>query len=243
MPDTLTTTWTEQSTVAFTAGTLSTITSCVTHVEGKLKRGTIGASSTPTTTQVQTELIRAKEHLMERFGFTWQRKYAYCSSVADQYRYAMPADYAGGRVTLRDTTNDRELGYMDPAKFDLKYPDPSAESSDKSDVYTVKNRELWLIPASAAVYTLELEYSRSGDDSTATDISYIPEVLRFKMCDFAVYQSFLLLHQWQAASLYKQEWMEGMMVSKREDNKKKWSEFGQALTWQQAYNAKYNQWS
>jgi hypothetical protein len=155
----------------------------------------------------------------------------------------MPADFTGGRVTLRDTTNDRELSYLDPAKFDLKYPDPSAESSDKSNVYTIKNRELWLVPPSGGVYVLEVEYSRSGDDSTTTDISYIPEVLRFKMCDFAIYQSFLILHQWQAASLYKAEWMEGMMVSKREDNKKKWSEFTQCLTWQQAYSARYNQWS
>jgi hypothetical protein len=189
------------------------------------------------------ELARAKNHLMERFGFTWQRKYSYASSVAAQYRYAMPADFTGGDCTLRDTTNDRPVPYLDPAKFDLKYPDPSLESDDKTGAFTVKNRELWVIPASGGVYTLELEYSRSGDDSTATDISYIPEVLRFKMCDFAIYQAFLILQQWQAASLYKAEWMEGLMTSKREDNKKKWSMMGQALTWQQEYNARYNQWS
>jgi hypothetical protein len=63
------------------------------------------------------------------------------------------------------------------------------------------------------------------------------------MCDFAIYQAFLILQQWQAASLYKAEWMEGLMTSKREDNKKKWSMMGQALTWQQEYNARYNQWS
>ena len=240
---TLTTSWTEQSVVTFTAGTLSLITDCVTYIGTKLKRGTISATSVPTTTEVNNELIRAKEHLMERFGFTWQRKFAYASTAAATYRYAMPADYSGGRVTLRDTTNDRTLIYIDPDKFDLKYPDPSEETNDKSDSYTIKNRELWLMPASNGVYVLEVEYSRSGDDSTSTDISYIPEVLRFKMCDFAIYQSFLGLHMWQAASLYKQEWMEGMMVSKREDNRKKWSDFRQALTWQQEYNARYNQWS
>ena len=240
---TLSTSWTEQSVVAFTAGTLSDIAACVTYVGTKLKRGTLGTSSVPTSTQVNTEIVRAKEHLMERFGFTWQRKYAYAATVASTYRYAMPADYTGGRVTLRDTTNDRELIYIDPAKFDLKYPDPSAESAEKSEGYTIKNRELWLVPSSAAVYVLEVEYSRSGDDTTAADISYIPEVLRFKMCDFAIYQSFLGLQQWQAASLYKAEWMEGLMVSKREDNRKKWSDFRQCLTWQQEYSARFNQWS
>ena len=240
---TLSTTWTEQSVVAFTAGTLNTTTDCISYIEGKLKRGTIGTSSVPSTSQVNEELARAKNHLMERFGFTWQRKFAYASSVASTYRYAMPLDYAGGSVSLRDTTNDRSITYMDPAKFDLKFPDPSAESNDKTEGFTIKNRELWLVPPSAGVYTLELEYSRSGDDTTTTDISYIPEVLRFKMCDFAIYQSFLIHQQWQAASLYKAEWMEGLMVSKREDNKKKWSMMGQALTWQQEYNARYNQWS
>jgi len=240
---TLTTTWTEQSVVAFTAGTLSTITNCQTYIEGKLKRGTLSSSSVPTSTQVQNDIVRAKEHLCERFGFTWQRKYVYATTTASSYRYAMPADYTGGRVTLRDTTNDRTLTYIDPGKYDLKYPDPSAETANKSDSYTIKNRELWLVPSSGGAYTIELEYSRSGDDSTSTDISYIPEILRFKICDFAIYHSFLTLHQWDAAKLYKGEWMEGLMVSTREDNKKKWSDFRQCLTWQQEYSAKYNQWS
>ena len=239
----LTTTWTEQSVVAFTAGTLNTTTDCISYIQGKLKRGTLSTSTTPSTTQIGEELVRAKENLMERFGFTWQRKFAYASTVAASYRYAMPTDYTGGDVSLRDTTNDRSLSYISPAKFDLKYPDTSEETNDKSSGFTIKNRELWLVPASGGVYTLELEYSRSGDDTTASDISYIPEVLRFKMCDFAIYQSFLILQQWQAASLYKQEWMEGLMVSKREDNRKKWSMMGQCLTWQQEYNARYNQWS
>jgi hypothetical protein len=155
---TLTTTWTEQSVVAFTAGTLNTTTDCISYIEGKLKRGTISATSVPTTTQMNEELARAKNHLMERFGFTWQRKYSYASSVAAQYRYAMPADFTGGDCTLRDTTNDRPVPYLDPAKFDLKYPDPSLESDDKTGAFTVKNRELWVIPASGGVYTLELEY-------------------------------------------------------------------------------------
>jgi len=239
----LSTTWTENSVVAFTAGTLSTISDCRDYVSTKLKRGTLSANSSPSITEVNEELSRAKEHLMERFGFSWQRKYSYASTTAASYRYAMPADYTGGRVSLRDTTNDRLLTYIDPDKFDLKYPDPSEESSDKSDCYTIKDRELWLVPPSGGTYTLELEYSRSGDDTSATDISYIPEVLRFKMCDFAIYQCFMGLHMWQAASLYKQEWMEGLLTSRREDNRKKWSDFRQCLTWQQEYNAKYNQWS
>ena len=110
----LSTTWTQRDVTAFTAGTLATMTSCVTYVENKLKRGTISATSDPTTTEVQNELIRAKEHLMERFGFTWQRKYVYASTAANTHVYAMPADYTGGRVTLRDITNDRSLTFIPP---------------------------------------------------------------------------------------------------------------------------------
>ena len=66
----LTTTWTEQSVVDFTAGTISTITDCVTEVQSKLKRGTLGASTVPSTTDVQRWLIRAKEELAEIKNFT-----------------------------------------------------------------------------------------------------------------------------------------------------------------------------
>lgn len=238
----LTTSWTEQSTVAFTAGTLATITDCISYVESKLRRGTLSATTTPTSTEVQRELIRAKEELCEVFGFTWQRRYQYMDTVAGQYRYALPADFIGGEVRLRDTTNNRFLEWLDNYKFDLKYPDPSEESNNKTVAFTIKDRELWIIPPGGGVYRLELEYNRSGDDSTATDVSYIPEPLRFKICDFAIYQAFLSLHLWQQAQLYKAEWMNGLTKSRRADRKKKWSASGfQALTWQQAYSAEYNQ--
>ena len=37
----LTTTWTEQSIVAFTSGVLSTLADCVAEVESKIKRGRV----------------------------------------------------------------------------------------------------------------------------------------------------------------------------------------------------------
>lgn len=238
----LTTTWTEQSVVAFTAGTLDTIAACVTHVGGKLQRGTLGTSSTPTSTQIQTELIRAKEELCEVFGFTWQRKYVYADTTAGSSRYAMPPDYSGGEVRLRDTTNNRFLTWIDPFRYDLKYPDMSEESSDKPTGFTIKDRELWLINPAGGTYRLELEYGRSGDDSTAPDVSYIPEIMRFKMCDFGTYQGFLILHEYEKASMFKAEWMQGIQKSRRQSGKQRWANSGfQALTWQQQYTARQHQ--
>jgi len=238
----LETTWTGQSTVAFTAGTLNAISDMVTYVQSKLKRGTLSASTTPTLTEVQYEIIRGKEELCERFGFTWQRKYSYADTTSGSYRYALPADYSGGEIRLRDMTNDLFLEYLDNYKFDLKWPDMSEESNDKPQAFTIKDREVWLYPPAGGTYRLELEYGRSGDDSTTTDVSYIPEPLRFKVCDFAIFQAFRALHMWQEASVYKQDWMEGLLKAKRSDGKKKWANSGfQCLTWQQAYNARYNQ--
>jgi len=239
----LTTTWTEQSVVAFTAGTLASINDMKSRVEGKIKPGSLSATSVPTSDQVQQDLIYAKEKFCEELGFTWTRKYAYANTSASTHRYAMPADYTGGQVSLRDVTNDRRITYLDPFKFDLKYPDPSEESSDKPECFTIKDRELWLIPPAGGTYQLEVEYERSGDDDTATDFSYLPEIIRFKCCDFAIYQAFLTKHMWKEAQTYKAEWMDGLMRSKRADNRRKWQMVGQALTWQQWYNAKYNQWS
>ncbi len=238
----LTTTWTEQSTVAFTAGTLNTISDCTTYVESKLQRGTLGATTTPSSTEVQDELIRAKEELMEVFGFTWQRKYSYADTVASQYRYAMPADYDGGEVRLRDQTNNYFLEWLDNFRFDLKFPDPSAESNNKVRGFTIKDRELWLIPPAAAAYRLELEYGRSGDDSTATDISYLPEIGRFRICDAAIRESFLILQEWDKAKLYENKWDRGVSKSRRQSGKQRWAMGGwQALTWQQQYSARYHQ--
>jgi len=89
---------------------------------------------------------------------------------------------------------------------------------------------------------LELEYGRSGDDSTTTDISYLPEIMRFKICDFATYQSFMILQEYEKAQLFKAEWMQGIKKSRRQSGKQKWTNTGfQALTWQQSYSARHNQ--
>ncbi len=237
----LATTWTEQTVVEFNAGTLADIAACITHVGGKLQRGTLGASSTPTSTQISNELVRAKEELCEVFGFTWQRKYSYADTVAAQYRYALPKDYAG-EPRLRDTTSNRFLEFYDNFRYDLKYPDMSEETANEPPGFTVKDRELWLINPPAGVYRLELEYNRSGDDSTATDITYLPELMRFKICVFASYQGFLILHEYEKAQIFREEWMEGLLKSKRQSGKQKWASSGyQALTWQQAYVAGYHQ--
>ena len=238
----LTTTWTAQSVVDFTAGSLTDQAAIRGYVESKLRRGTLSASTSPTDTEINTEIVRAKEMLCEAFGFTWQRRYSYADTVADQYRYALPADYAGGEVRLRDMTNNSFLEWVEPFRFDLKYPDVTKESSNKPIAYTIKDRELWIVPAAGAVYRLELEYGRTGDDSSASDVTYLPESMRFKCADFATYQGFMILHDFPKAQVYKQEWMEGLLAGKRADNRKRWAHSGfQALTWQQAYAAQQNQ--
>ena len=238
----LTTTWTAPDVVEFTAGTLADQAAIRGYVETHLRRGTLSGSTTPTDAEVNTDIIRAKQELCEVFGFTWQRRYQYADTVAGTYRYALPKDFAGGDVRLRDTTNDRFLEWIDPFRFDLKFPDVSKESRNKTQVFTIKDRELWISPPPAAVYRLELDYGRAGDDSTAADVTYLPELMRFKCGDYAIYKGFMSLHMWQEAQLWKQEWMEGLLKSRRADKRKRWAATGyQALTWQQAYSAEFNQ--
>jgi hypothetical protein len=218
----LTTSWTEQSVVAFTVGTLASITQMTTEVESKLRRGTLGASSTPTSTQVQNWLIRGKEELAEIKNFTWTRKYAYADTVASTFRYALPADYHGGDVYLRDITNDKMIPIWPEIAFNNSFPDPAGNTNAEPDVCSIRGRELWLNCPANAVYRYELEYNRTGDDATATDVTWIPEIDRWRICDFAVYQSFLSLHQWEAANLYKQEWMMDLTKARSADGKQKW---------------------
>lgn len=233
----LTTTWTEQSPVAFTAGTLADIDSCKSEVQAKLNRGTLSSSSKPTTTQVGTWLIIAKQELAEVKNFSWKRRYATASTAAGTYRYALPPDYNGGQVRLRDTTNDRDIPLWDSYHFDLKYPNPSTENYDEPLLGCIKDREVWLAPPPASTYTLELEYGRSGDDNTASDFSWLPEIDRFRCCVYAIWQSFLSLHQWDAAEIYHQEWMQALGKAVKADGKRRWKTMlYQALSWQQEYD-------
>jgi hypothetical protein len=238
----LTLTWSEQSVVSFNANTLGTIVACRTEVESRLKRGTLSDSTTPTSTEVQRWLIMAKQTLVEKKGYSFKRRYATASTTAGTYRYALPPDYNGGLTTLKDTTNDRRITIWYPDRFDTKYPDPSAESRNEPMLATIKGRELWLVPPPNGTYTLELEYDRSGDDNTATDFSWLPEIERFRCCDFATYRAFYALHMWEQGMLYKQEWMGDIAAAIRADGKRKFRQMNhQAISWQQWYVAKGNQ--
>ena len=236
------TTWTEQPTVSFTAGTLATITECITEVGAKLKRGTLDASSKPTNTQVQNWLIRAKQELAEIKRFTFNRRYATASTVASTYRYSLPPDYNGGIVELKDTTNDYPIPIWDSYAFGLKYGDPSAENNGKPVVACIRDRELWTNCGANGVYTLELHYERSGDDNTATDMSWIPELDRWRCVDFAVSESFLCLHQWEAAAIYTNRWNNDIAKAVKANAKRKWaSQRYQCKSWEQEYSMRFNQ--
>jgi len=212
--------------VAFNAGTLSDISDCVTEVENNLNRGTLSSSSNPTSTQVQNWLIKAKQKLMEIHGYTWRRVFAYMDTSSGEYRYALPADFGSGGHVLRDITQDERLVPIDPVMFDTMFPDCAGSDSSYPEFYTIKDRELWFSKPTSGVYRLELEYARTGDDSSASDVSYIPELRRFDMCDYAIYKSFVVLRLFEAAAPYKQEWIESTNISKSIDTRKRWSALG-----------------
>jgi hypothetical protein len=222
----LVTAWTEQSIVPFTAGTLASVTECITEVESKLKRGTLGTSTTPSTTEVTRWLIRAKQELAEIKQFIWKRRYATATGVAGQYRYGLPPDYSGGELSIRDTTNDNPIRLVPNHLFNQYFPDMSEESNDEPTFATIKGNEIWFGPPLAGGEVLELEYQRSGDDNTPSDFSWLPEIERFRCCDFATAEAFRSLHQWEAAGVYDARWNQGLNKAIRADGKKKWLAMG-----------------
>ena len=74
--------------------------------------------------------------------------------------------------------------------------------------------------------TLEIEYERSADDNTANDVSYLPQLMRFKIVDYATYRAFLVLQQFTAAQMYRGEWEAGMVHTKKADGRKRWAAGG-----------------
>jgi hypothetical protein len=234
----ITTAYTEKDTVAFNAGTLASVTDCVTEVQSKLKRGTLSTTTTPTLAEVQRWLVRAKQELAEVKGFTWRRRYAYCSTVAAQYIYALPPDFNGGMVRIKDTTNDRFIELCDQHQFDEMYPDVSAEASREPIYGTIKNMELWLVPPPSGVFTLEIEYDRSGGDNTTTDFSWLPEIERFRCCDFAIAEAFESLHMFDVSDRYRNKWGSGVGKAIRADGKRKWKSMNyRTQSWQEQFDS------
>ncbi|MHC4748394.1 MAG: phage adaptor protein [Planctomycetota bacterium] len=228
-------TWTARDALAFTAGTLSDFSDCVSQVQQVLHRGTLSATTTPTLIQVRSFLTFAKQELCEEFGFTWKRKFSYANPAAGHWQLGAPADFGGGAYILRDITSNKRLSFVDPTTFDTLYPDPAGSSQAVPSYYTVKDREFWMHAPLNGTYTLELEYQRTGDDALGlqssddtgeSDISYLPEIFRYKICNYAIYKSFLMLQNWTAAQAYKSEWEQGLIKSRRNDGKKKWMDTG-----------------
>jgi hypothetical protein len=219
---TLDTAWTEQTISVFTSGVLTDEAACVTEVASKLKRGTLGATTTPTETQVKNWLVRAKEELAEVKDFSFDRKFAQATLTAGDYRVALPPDYNGGGMIIRDTTNDRPIVVFSSDYFDAKYPDASAESQGEPFEATIKNMELWLSPPVNGSTVIEIEYLRSGAPTTATSFDWLPELERFRCCDFAVGMAFESLHQFDLADRYLNRWGQGMAKAIKADGRRKW---------------------
>lgn len=222
----LDTSWTEATVVAFTAGTLSNVAAMVAEVEGKLKRGTLSATSSPTTTQVQTWLIRAKEELMQSKSYTFAIRYASATISAAAYRAALPPDYNGGQITITDQTNNRNIEIWPANRFFLKYPDVDEESSNEPLCCCIRNRELFFAPPTGGDITVEIVYDRSGEDNTATDFSFLPEIERFRCCDYALYESCEMLQDWQRMKMYEDKWHKGLVFSRKADSRRRWKDYG-----------------
>ena len=219
---TIGTSWTENTIPAFTNGPLSSLETCVSEVQSKLRRGTLTTSTAPTLAQVQNWLERKKMEIAEAFGFSYARKYSSVTLVAAQYRYSLPPDYAGGYISLVDTTHNRSIVIIDKARYDQILPDPSDESSGEVTTACIKNMELWLAPPPSGTDTLQLEYQRSGAETTNEDYSWLPGIMRYRCCDGAVAEAFESVHMWAESDRYAGKFEMGLQKAKRADNRKRW---------------------
>jgi hypothetical protein len=167
---------------------------------------------------------------METHGYSFARRFAYATATAGTYRFALPPDFGGGGSYLRDTTNDRRVRHMDTASFDRSYPDVSEFGNGDLARFTIKDRELWTYPPASGA-TLELEYTRTGDDNTATDVSYIPQRYRWKIIDMAVIEAFEFLQEFEKAAYYQKKSSGRIAIAKKSDNKQKFSHKRRAVSW------------
>jgi len=167
--------------------------------------------------------------------------------TSGSYRYGLPNDFGGGRLNIRDKTNHSKIPLISPHQFDVLYDDPDETTSGSPLVATIKGMELWICPPPDGADVIELEYLRMGggvyeaiitedeelflmEDSegmaaeTSEDtmsFAWLPEVDRFRCCDYAVSRSFASLHEWDGAFFYYKKWKEHVKKGIRADGKKK----------------------
>ena len=223
---TLDTAWAEFSTISYTAGTIADLSTCIDEVEAKLNRGTLTSETRPTVDNVANWLSRAKQELAETRQFTWRRRFVTGVLSSDNYRYSLPPDYGGGYISIRDVTNDNRLHMINQNTFDAQFPDMSSEQNGDMAVFTIRGIELNVAPAPRGTPTIELEYERTGDDIDSADFSWLPEIERFRCCDFAVSEAFSSIHQWQEADRYTAKWNYGMQKASKADGRRRWSQQG-----------------
>jgi hypothetical protein len=226
----------------------------------------LSETSKPTLAEVKAWLQRAKQELSETRSFTFRRRYTTLTLTSGEYRYSLPPDFGGGRLNIRDKTNNNKIKVLKSHVFDTMFPDPSEVSPGEILVACIKNLELWVIPAPDGDDVLELEYKRTGEDSaigegegatsklmdeeggflldedggflldeesggggggsSAGDFSWLPEIERFRCCDFALWMSFESLGNQIASEFYKKRWLKGLGKSVRSDGKRRWSTSG-----------------
>ena len=295
--------WAELSKISYIAGALPTIEECVDEVESKLNRGTLTESTKPKISDVKRWLKRAIQEAAEFNQSSWRRRYVTAALTAGTYRYALPPDFGGGQLNVRDKTNDSKINMVSDHVFDVLWPDPAEATSGSILCACVKGLELWVAPPPNGSDVVELEYERTGtsladvkdvtgitkatpgvvsvsahgyavgdivyfsgltemtelnstfqtvtvrDDadsfsindtsgysaaettggscvSSIHDLTWLPEIERFRACDFALRDAFESLHQWDAADRYDQRVGINMQKAKRADGKKRWSTMG-----------------
>jgi len=220
----LDTAWLEFGTVSVTSSVLINMSAMCDQVEAKLNRGTLSATSKPNLRSVFDWLTRGKEELIETKHFTFRRRFVTTTLTAGTHRYALPPDYSGLNGKLRDIDNDKVIPIVDGNQFDSLYPDVGGESSGVPCIATVRNLELWLGPSPGGAYVVELSYDRSGDDIDSDDVAWLPEIERFRICDFALGEAFASLEQMDMAQFYFARFNRGLAKAGRSDGKRKWSQ-------------------
>lgn len=68
--------------------------------------------------------------------------------------------------------------------------------------------------------------AEGGGETYDIDMAWLPEIDRFRCCDYAIARSFASLHRWESALFYFKRWQEGLDKTIKSDGRRKLSESG-----------------
>lgn len=164
----------------------------------------------PTTvidTELQDAILERMNYLASLDVFPFQEGYQSSTLTSGNSSMSTPDNFASQKSLIIYTVGaEKPLSYLDPREFDRMFPNPTNNSPDSPDIYTIKIAEslyYFNCPADQD-YTIYSYFHKVPDDVTNTSVSQLSELAKLTIIDWAAADGFRYLKEFDRAAMMEQ---------------------------------------